>query len=141
MFCCSKELQFACSGRHGIEGPGIGVGRSECASQRSASHFSPLPLLPRKKLLAILEQGFDPPIIIFVNQKKGCDVLAKSLEKMGVRLARESQVRSLWWDFLKIEGPSEAPPFSPVPFFNLGFKSGPEGKGWCDRDEGTGSVV
>jgi hypothetical protein len=42
---------------------------------------------PRKKLLAILEQGFDPPIIIFVNQKKGCDVLAKSLEKMGVRLA------------------------------------------------------
>uniref|UniRef100_A0ACB8ELH6 DEAD (Asp-Glu-Ala-Asp) box polypeptide 23 n=1 Tax=Sphaerodactylus townsendi TaxID=933632 RepID=A0ACB8ELH6_9SAUR len=37
----------------------------------------------RKKLLAILEQGFDPPIIIFVNQKKGCDVLAKSLEKMG----------------------------------------------------------
>lgn len=45
------------------------------------------PLHPRKKLLAILEQGFDPPIIIFVNQKKGCDVLAKSLEKMGVRLA------------------------------------------------------
>lgn len=42
---------------------------------------------PRKKLLAILEQGFDPPIIIFVNQKKGCDVLAKSLEKMGVCLA------------------------------------------------------
>ena len=37
----------------------------------------------RKKLLAILQQGFDPPIIIFVNQKKGCDVLAKSLEKMG----------------------------------------------------------
>ncbi|EPQ14643.1 Putative ATP-dependent RNA helicase DDX23 [Myotis brandtii] len=37
----------------------------------------------RKKLLAILEQGFDPPIIIFLNQKKGCDVLAKSLEKMG----------------------------------------------------------
>lgn len=34
--------------------------------------------------MAILEQGFDPPIIIFVNQKKGCDVLAKSLEKMGV---------------------------------------------------------
>lgn len=45
-------------------------------------------LLPcRKKLLAILEQGFDPPIIIFVNQKKGCDVLAKSLEKMGVSSA------------------------------------------------------
>uniref|UniRef100_A0A8C5IIC7 Helicase ATP-binding domain-containing protein n=1 Tax=Junco hyemalis TaxID=40217 RepID=A0A8C5IIC7_JUNHY len=43
----------------------------------------------RKKLLAILEQGFDPPIIIFVNQKKGCDVLAKSLEKMGVRLGWE----------------------------------------------------
>nr|KAF6279921.1 hypothetical protein mMyoMyo1_010174 [Myotis myotis] len=37
----------------------------------------------RKKLLAVLEQGFDPPVIIFVNQKKGCDALAKSLEKMG----------------------------------------------------------
>uniref|UniRef100_A0AAY4ASN8 Probable ATP-dependent RNA helicase DDX23 n=1 Tax=Denticeps clupeoides TaxID=299321 RepID=A0AAY4ASN8_9TELE len=37
----------------------------------------------RKKLLEVLAQGFEPPIIIFVNQKKGCDVLAKSLEKMG----------------------------------------------------------
>lgn len=55
--------------------------------------------LPRKKLLAILEQGFDPPIIIFVNQKKGCDVLAKSLEKMGVCLSRES---SLCGCFLKL---------------------------------------
>ena len=26
----------------------------------------------------------EPPIIIFVNQKKGADVLARSLEKMGV---------------------------------------------------------
>lgn len=53
------------------------------------------PPLPRKKLLAILEQGFDPPIIIFVNQKKGCDVLAKSLEKMGVRLSGKGRVFSL----------------------------------------------
>ncbi|KAG9327982.1 hypothetical protein JZ751_017018 [Albula glossodonta] len=37
----------------------------------------------RKKLLDVLARGFEPPIIIFVNQKKGCDVLAKSLEKMG----------------------------------------------------------
>ncbi|XP_060930090.1 probable ATP-dependent RNA helicase DDX23 [Limanda limanda] len=37
----------------------------------------------RKKLLEVLSHGFEPPIIIFVNQKKGCDVLAKSLEKMG----------------------------------------------------------
>uniref|UniRef100_A0A667WGZ1 Probable ATP-dependent RNA helicase DDX23 n=1 Tax=Myripristis murdjan TaxID=586833 RepID=A0A667WGZ1_9TELE len=37
----------------------------------------------RKKLLEVLARGFEPPIIIFVNQKKGCDVLAKSLEKMG----------------------------------------------------------
>lgn len=40
----------------------------------------------RKKLLELLGQGLDPPIIIFVNQKKGADVLAKSLEKMGVSL-------------------------------------------------------
>lgn len=37
----------------------------------------------RKKLLNILEAGIDPPVLIFVNQKKGVDVLAKSLEKMG----------------------------------------------------------
>lgn len=37
----------------------------------------------RKKLLGILHGGIDPPIIIFVNQKKGADVLAKGLEKMG----------------------------------------------------------
>uniref|UniRef100_H2YNN9 Probable ATP-dependent RNA helicase DDX23 n=1 Tax=Ciona savignyi TaxID=51511 RepID=H2YNN9_CIOSA len=37
----------------------------------------------RKRLLAILEKGITPPVIVFVNQKKGCDVLAKSLEKMG----------------------------------------------------------
>ena len=40
----------------------------------------------RKKLLKLLESGIDPPIIIFVNQKKGADVLSKSLEKVGVRL-------------------------------------------------------
>ena len=38
----------------------------------------------RKKLLTILQAGIDPPVLIFVNQKKGVDVLAKSLEKMGV---------------------------------------------------------
>lgn len=37
----------------------------------------------RKKLVHLLEQGIEPPIIIFVNQKKGVDVLARSLEKMG----------------------------------------------------------
>lgn len=34
--------------------------------------------------MSILDRGIEPPIIIFVNQKKGADVLAKSLEKMGV---------------------------------------------------------
>ncbi|RWS24351.1 putative ATP-dependent RNA helicase DDX23-like protein [Leptotrombidium deliense] len=37
----------------------------------------------RKKLLHVLEAGVEPPVIIFVNQKKGADVLAKGLEKMG----------------------------------------------------------
>lgn len=37
----------------------------------------------RKKLVDILSRGVDPPVIIFVNQKKGADVLAKGLEKMG----------------------------------------------------------
>merc|ERR1712179_331225 len=37
----------------------------------------------RNKLISILNSGIDPPILIFVNQKKGADVLAKGLEKMG----------------------------------------------------------
>ncbi|CAH8459903.1 unnamed protein product [Heterobilharzia americana] len=37
----------------------------------------------RRKLLEILSAGLDPPVIIFVNQKKGADVLAKGLEKLG----------------------------------------------------------
>eukprot|EP00043_Microstomoeca_roanoka_P011116 m.104985 g.104985 ORF g.104985 m.104985 type:complete len:265 (-) comp15096_c5_seq1:311-1105(-) len=41
----------------------------------------------RNELLKVLKTHPDPPIIIFVNQKKGCDVLAKSLEKMGYRAA------------------------------------------------------
>ncbi|CAF0774066.1 unnamed protein product [Adineta steineri] len=37
----------------------------------------------RNKLLEILERGIDPPIIIFVNQKKAVDILAKGLTKKG----------------------------------------------------------
>nr|XP_018905630.1 PREDICTED: probable ATP-dependent RNA helicase DDX23 [Bemisia tabaci] len=37
----------------------------------------------RKKLMEILQRGVEPPVIIFVNQKKGADVLAKGLEKLG----------------------------------------------------------
>ena len=39
----------------------------------------------RGRLLEILSGPFEPPIIIFVNQKKGCDVLAKALNKLGVK--------------------------------------------------------
>ncbi|KAG9286717.1 hypothetical protein G9A89_012267 [Geosiphon pyriformis] len=41
----------------------------------------------RKKgrLLELLHGSYDPPIIIFVNQKKGCDVLARALNKLGYR--------------------------------------------------------
>lgn len=38
----------------------------------------------RNKLMEILRRSIEPPIIIFVNQKKGADVLAKGLEKFGV---------------------------------------------------------
>ncbi|CAH1105693.1 unnamed protein product [Psylliodes chrysocephalus] len=37
----------------------------------------------RKKLMEYLSRGIEPPVIIFVNQKKGADVLAKGLEKLG----------------------------------------------------------
>ena len=41
----------------------------------------------RNRLIKILNEGIEPPIIIFVNQKKGADVLAKGLEKMGYNAA------------------------------------------------------
>lgn len=38
----------------------------------------------KNRLLELLNDGsFDPPIIIFVNQKSGVDILAKALEKLG----------------------------------------------------------
>ncbi|CAF0852437.1 unnamed protein product [Adineta ricciae] len=37
----------------------------------------------RNKLLDILDRTFEPPIIIFVNQKKAVDILAKGLIKKG----------------------------------------------------------
>lgn len=52
----------------------------------------------RKKLLSLLGSGIDPPIIIFVNQKKGADVLSKSLEKVGV--SRSSSQHTLDITFL-----------------------------------------
>lgn len=33
--------------------------------------------------MELLARGVEPPVIIFVNQKKGADVLAKGLEKFG----------------------------------------------------------
>ena len=42
----------------------------------------------RKKLVEILGKGIDPPIIIFVNQKRGADMLAKGLSKLGVSFAQ-----------------------------------------------------
>lgn len=37
----------------------------------------------RKKLLNILQRGITPPVLIFVNQKKGADVLCRGLEKLN----------------------------------------------------------
>ncbi|KAE9553538.1 hypothetical protein FO519_003231 [Halicephalobus sp. NKZ332] len=39
----------------------------------------------RKTLLTVLEQNPNPPIIIFVNQKKGADLLGQSLKKLGFK--------------------------------------------------------
>lgn len=40
----------------------------------------------RDRLLSILNEGtYAPPIIIFVNQKKGVDILAKNLDRLGFK--------------------------------------------------------
>ena len=42
----------------------------------------------RQKLLEILNKGgYQPPIIVFVNQKKTADMVAKDLQKAGVRFS------------------------------------------------------
>ena len=41
----------------------------------------------RDKLIEILNLSIESSIIIFVNQKKGADVLAEDLEKMGFKVA------------------------------------------------------
>ena len=47
----------------------------------------------RNKLIDILNAGIDPPIIIFVNQKKGADVLAKvRIEIVAVEMVDESKM-------------------------------------------------
>jgi len=38
----------------------------------------------RQRLIEILNEDYQPPIMVFVNQKKGCDVLYKALDKLGV---------------------------------------------------------
>jgi ATP-dependent RNA helicase DDX23/PRP28 len=38
----------------------------------------------RRRLVELLQEGVEPPIIIFVNQKRGADMLGKGLEKLGV---------------------------------------------------------
>ena len=48
----------------------------------------------RNKLIDILNAGIDPPIIIFVNQKKGADVLAKvRIEIVAVGMVDESKMQ------------------------------------------------
>ncbi|KAJ3015985.1 DEAD (Asp-Glu-Ala-Asp) box polypeptide 23 [Thoreauomyces humboldtii] len=39
----------------------------------------------KTRLLELLGSNYEPPIIIFVNQKKGADLLAKALEKLGYK--------------------------------------------------------
>lgn len=45
--------------------------------------------------MELLNRGVEPPVIIFVNQKKGADVLAKGLEKMGVSALSATAPRSV----------------------------------------------
>ena len=37
----------------------------------------------KERLMSLLANGPPPPIIVFCNGKKGCDVLARSLDKQG----------------------------------------------------------
>jgi superfamily II DNA/RNA helicase len=51
----------------------------------AAMHHVPTSFLSRLKLLEILNSGaFASPIIVFVNQKKTADMVAKDLQRAGV---------------------------------------------------------
>lgn len=54
----------------------------------STDGFSPCLPRCRNRLIEILNTGhFEPPMIVFVNQKKGADVLMKDLLRAQVRLS------------------------------------------------------
>ena len=53
-------------------------------------------IIYRQKLLEILNSGaFPSPIIVFVNQKKTADMVAKDLQRAGVGVNNSSHPRSL----------------------------------------------
>lgn len=39
----------------------------------------------KNKIMNLLYSGIAPPIMIFVNQKKNCDILSRAINKVGVR--------------------------------------------------------
>eukprot|EP01087_Luapelamoeba_hula_P017529 TRINITY_DN5538_c0_g1_i5.p1 TRINITY_DN5538_c0_g1~~TRINITY_DN5538_c0_g1_i5.p1 ORF type:complete len:496 (+),score=97.07 TRINITY_DN5538_c0_g1_i5:862-2349(+) len=41
----------------------------------------------KRKLVELLYTGIEPPIIVFTNQKKSCDSLAKALDQLGFKCA------------------------------------------------------
>jgi hypothetical protein len=60
----------------------------------AAMHHVPTSFLSRLKLLEILNSGaFASPIIVFVNQKKTADMVAKDLQRAGVSVTLSSNGR------------------------------------------------
>lgn len=37
----------------------------------------------KSRLMTVLQAGFEPPVVVFVNSKKGAELLAKNLSKIG----------------------------------------------------------
>lgn len=59
----------------------------------------------RARLIEILNNGgFEPPMIVFVNQKKGADVLMKDLQRARVRLHLAFRFQLLTGAFLSRSG-------------------------------------
>ena len=64
----------------------IGDEKKKCAVHRQLAKAWQLSSLYRQRLLEILNSGqYQAPIIVFVNQKKTADMVAKDLSRAGVR--------------------------------------------------------
>jgi len=108
MFSATMPPQVEKIARHYLRQPAyVYVGDQSSSKENIAQTILVLKENNKKeKLMELLKDGPPPPIIVFCNGKKGCDVLAKSLDKQGfptavIHSGKDQQTREMAIDGFK----------------------------------------